>query len=33
MLSDDEIIVYETGVMIEDTIADPITVEQASQEE
>jgi hypothetical protein len=32
-LSGGEIIVHEMGVMIEETIADPIAVEQASQEE
>jgi hypothetical protein len=29
----DEINVHDTGVMIEETIADPIAVEQVSQEE
>jgi hypothetical protein len=32
-LSGGEITVHETGVMIEETIADHITVEQPSQEE
>jgi hypothetical protein len=32
-LSHNEIIVHETGVTIEETIADPITVEQLSQDE
>jgi hypothetical protein len=33
LLSDGEIIVHETGVTTEETIADPIAVEQLSQEE
>jgi hypothetical protein len=33
LLSDGEIIVHETGVTIEETIADPIAVEELSQEE
>jgi hypothetical protein len=32
-LSVGEIIVYEDGVITEETIADPITIEQPSQEE
>jgi hypothetical protein len=32
-LSDGEITMHEMGVMIEENIADPITVEQPSQEE
>jgi hypothetical protein len=32
-LSDGEITVHETGLTIEETIADPITVEQPCQEE
>jgi uncharacterized alkaline shock family protein YloU len=33
LLPVDEINVHETGVTTEETIADPITVEQSSQEE
>jgi hypothetical protein len=33
LLSDGEIIVHEMSVMIEETIADPIAVEEPSQEE